>query len=307
MANESEITFEERKIIEKHKDSPLSGSEIGDLIGRHKNSINREFRICGGRANYSAKKVQAIRERLKENKNLKRLKEDSRVLVPKTLNLNPQLKRDFKSEFKQELEEINKPKAEELDTSYPRLPLKMWIDRFIKERSVGRKHWGKEKKFFDFWIEHLGDKIAIYIDPIIIEQIADELLLQKSRFGGTLSTQTRRHYLMYLSSLYSTAIKEWKWAAFNPITCVRLGDKIPKTSHYTPESFAEVSQIKSLFIETIRRKIKEQGLTMRKAAEMCKISLHCLQCTLDPNKNIMLVNFVMVCKGFGLKVSVNEY
>jgi IS30 family transposase len=68
------LSFEERQMIEKYAKSAHSSKEIGKFLGRSKNIVNREFRGCQGRQNYTAIQSQKLADERRERRvsNLKK-------------------------------------------------------------------------------------------------------------------------------------------------------------------------------------------------------------------------------------------
>lgn len=305
MTTSKPVTFEDRKIIEKLKDSGLSGSAIAKKIGRHKNVVNREYRFCGGKKFYSAELAQKNADEIKES----RYQKFRKIVLgePTTIEVK-QIDTDIVGDFAKELKFKNPIGLEETsgiskNLDIPRLPLKIWIDRWKEEKAKDRRYWSKEKRYFDFWLKLFGNEIAIDIKPIAIEGAADELLKVKSRLKRFLGEETRRKYLAYLSSLYSTAIYDWKWAVFNPLNCVKM--KIEKKQYETINSkeFKEYDDFKIKFIAMLTEKVK--GMTQREAAKKAGLTLNTFQYAMNAKNNPTVKVFIKLCVSYGIKVDLN--
>lgn len=162
-------------------------------------------------------------------------------------------------ESKEEAEKFEKTVRESMNFSdldpekrIPKLPLKIWIDRYIKEVIPNKKNGKSEINFLNFWNEYLGNKIAVNISSFEIETIADSLYQRITRHGSAISSETRRKYIVFLSVVYSTAIRDWKWALYNPVTNIkweiikpiqRTSKKSVKTTEYTREKIKIFNQI----------------------------------------------------------------
>lgn len=307
------FTFEERKKLEEMKDSPLTGSEIARVMNRHKNVVNGEYRNGGGRKHYNADAAQKafLGRHQSRYDSFKRPLDDGCFAISDE-ELYPNLLKspieEYARKIKEKNPEINVPPPRmESSINFPKLPLKIWIDRYKEEFAAGRKFWGKERRYFEFWAKHVGNQIATDIHPLTIEALADKLMEKEYKPGKFISESTRQKFLMYLSVLYSTAIEQWKWAVFNPVTCVRRTEKRkPKIDHNSAESVTQLVALKKDFVEIVKRKVKEEGLTQRDAARRCGISLNCWQHGMNPEQNTVLKNFVMICNGFGLKIKIEE-
>jgi hypothetical protein len=303
------LTLKDRKLIEGFKDSALSGTEIGEKIGRHKNVVNREFKNAGGRSKYNAEKAQNQFEELKEKKYFFRRKptseNGSELVKVKNDYLDEDLSKDYIENLRGKRQaSITEDLAQNLSTTLdiPRLPLKIWIERWKEEKSISRVYWNKEKRYFEFWVKRFGDEIAIDLKPIAIESVADELLTVISRHKRTLGDETRRKYLAYLSTLYTTAIYEWKWAIFNPLHCVKLKFKKEKYKTINDDDFKEFIEFKEKFISLIKK--QTASLSQREAALKAGLTLHCFQFAMNPKNNFTMKSFLKICIGYGIKVSL---
>lgn len=186
----------------------------------------------------------------------------------------------------------------------PKFPLKIWIDRYRQEIGPSRQYWRKEIRYFDFWEKNLGDQTAIEISPAFIENHADQVLKTTGKNGDLLSFETRRKYLLMLSSLYTTAIRQWKWAIYNPLTGVdMLRRKDQKNKCLTKEMVPHYDEFKQKFCSMVKE--KSEGLSQRDTAKKCGLSLHCYQYALDSKNNTTIRNFIKICNGLDIKVSIS--
>lgn len=302
------LDLETRKKIENLKDTDLSGVEIGHKIGRHKNVINREFKMAGGRSFYNAEKSQKIADEIKKKKfdnlrkeNALRNTKEKEILIDK----------DATSEFLETKKRNNSHEniPTNLPDYIPKLPFKIWAERFKEENAKKRAYWTKEIRYFDFWIKHFGDKIAVNISPLEIEEISNILLTQKSRLkaGTNLSRETRRKYILMLSSLYTTAIKDWKWALFNPVSSVdmRLKEKQSYTV-YSKEPNELHDRLKGDLISYIKETKDRLLLSDRNLAKMCGLSFSILQRVMKPEHNVTLRIVCKICNALGLKINLEK-
>lgn len=224
----------------------------------------------------------------------------------------PNLQKTFRTEsdariFANQVESSMISMKESMPLEIPKFPLKIWIDRYRKEIGPSRPYWSKERKYFDFWESKLGSLIAIDINPIQIETCADNILNTIGKSGNPLSFETRRKYLLILSSLYGVAIRQWKWATYNPLTGV---DLLRKRDRENPVKLDENDPIfiefRDKFCSLINGKMKAETIGTRESAKKCGLSLHCFQYAMDPKNNITLKNFIKICNGFNLTANVME-
>lgn len=302
------LTLEIRKEIERLKFTDLSGGEIAKRVGKHKNVVNREFRLAGGRDLYDAEKVHQQFLDLREAKFRKFRKttigEGSQLKEIK----NKSIDEDLGAQFANEIKDRKKPDFEKIqsisqNSDIPRLPLKIWVDRWKEEKSATRKYWYREKKYFEFWLKRFGNEIAVDIKPVAIEGASDELLKVMGRNKRLLGAETRRKYLTYLSSLYSTAVYEWKWAIFNPLTCVKMVVESKPYQTINTTDFPEFDAFKIKFISMVTE--RTVGMTQREAAKKAGLVLHTFQYAMDPKSNMTIKVFMKICLKFGIKVSLD--
>lgn len=186
----------------------------------------------------------------------------------------------------------------------PKLLLAVWIDRWMSEEGPTRKYFTAEKKYLDFWKQRLGKEIAIDISSSLIEDTADQILKTRSRLGKFLSLETRRKYLLYLSSLYTTAMKKWKWCTLNPLTCVDMLRKEEFKEEKVPERLDFLNEFKRNFIILVAKIMKEQNLSQRDAAKRCFLSLHAFQNAINQKDNPTIKTMMKICNGLGMKINI---
>jgi hypothetical protein len=186
----------------------------------------------------------------------------------------------------------------------PKFPLKIWIDRYRTEIAPSRKYWNKEIKYFDFWEKNLGNLTATEITPTQIEGVSDEILKTIGKSGQYLSFETRRKYLLVLSSLYGVAIRYWKWATYNPLSGVDMLRRRDRPNNLSHKESPELLDFKTKFCSIVSEKMKSQNLSQRQAANICGLTLHTFQYACIPSNNITLKVFLKICKGFEIKSSI---
>jgi len=296
------LDLQTRKLIEKYKDTELSGAKIGEKIGKHKNVINREFNLFKTRGEYNADLAQKMRDQKKEEGHQKIRKKI--IITEKRPGIEElDLSKEFIDSFK------NKQISNEIESSnaynLPKLTLNIWIERFKEEEAPTRRNWKKEIRYFEFWSKYLGNKIAIDISSREIEEVADIIMQQPSRHKKQLSKETKRKFLLYLSSLYSTAIYKWKWAIFNPLSCV---DKKKSKQNYIPDQTQNQSSIelKKKFISLVKKFTSLEDIPLRKQAEKCGVSLSVFQNAVSLSCNTTLKVFMKICDKFGVSLELVE-
>lgn len=90
------------------------------------------------------------------------------------------------------------------------------IDRYLLE-VIEHREDQSSRRHFEFWKERLGH---VRLGSVTADQIVaarDVLKRTPSRFGGRLAPATVRLYLASLSSLFTTARREWHWTTYNPV------------------------------------------------------------------------------------------
>ena len=193
--------------------------------------------------------------------------------------------------------------------SIPDLPLKVWVSRWNEEVAPFRNNSGREGRFIRFWESHFGDQIAHTITPLQIETVADELYSQVSqKTGDMLSYETRRKYLLMLSFIYTTALKDWKWCLYNPLTGVNMKPKEePKKhkdmDHSDCKGFLE---FKGKVCSIVNKKRNAMGLTCRQAASLCGMQMSSFQHAIDEKSNITLKQLIILCNGYGITLSLED-
>lgn len=67
----------------------------------------------------------------------------------------------------------------------------------------------------------MGHRLLSDITPAAIVEYRDHLATTSNRYGQKRGPATVKRYLAYLSSAYSTAIREWQWVQHNPVSAVK--------------------------------------------------------------------------------------
>ncbi len=197
----------------------------------------------------------------------------------------------------------------EQPTEIPKFPFKIWLDRWRKDIAPHRNGAKKEEYFLKFWEDALGSSIAINITAERIEQEADILLktVSRSRDKKFLSPETRRKYLLMLSSIYSTAIKNWRWAIYNPLSAVNMKPKekgITTINNKKNSSEPFIEEFKQNFLSLISKEMKSRGIFQREAAKLCSMSLHTFQYATSMKKNPTIETMLKICNGFGFDLKI---
>lgn len=184
-----------------------------------------------------------------------------------------------------------------------KLPFKVWANRWRSEEAPKRKYAYKEVKYIDFWEKHIGNLIANDISPSYIDSLADEVYKINTKYKKPPSHETRRKYLLILSSIYSKAIKDWRWATFNPLSQIRMirRDEV-KTG--LEEEVPKLGEFRVKLNRLIDEKRKALGINLRDAANLCKMSLHTFQCVMNLQVNPTIKNVLKACNGLGINLSV---
>lgn len=188
----------------------------------------------------------------------------------------------------------------------PKLPFSVWVHRWLEDIHPHRKNGNREVKLIEFWKEKIGDRIAIELTPVFIEGCADELLKKISnKYKTYLSPESRRKYLMFLSSMYTCAMKNWKWAVFNPLTSVNL----IRDEHREKKSIMNVEvpnfmDFKREFNAIIVRKMKEKNIFSREASSLSGMVHSTFQNAIDKDSPTSLPQIIKICNAFGLKLRI---
>jgi hypothetical protein len=188
----------------------------------------------------------------------------------------------------------------------PKLPLKLWIERAIIEILPTSNYPNHQRSYMNFWKENLGDKIASEITNSEIEFVADSLYQRTTKYGTPMTTESRRKYLMALSSLYGTAIKKWKWATYNPVTACDMhhqANNRGKNLVIDDESF---KSFREKLNTKIQESMKKLAFTQRSLARETGMALQTVQYTLDKTKNPTLKNLIKVMEKLNIKLEVYE-
>ena len=90
------------------------------------------------------------------------------------------------------------------------------IDRYIESESPVSAAYILRR-----WNDLLGHRLLSDIAPADIVEVRDRLKAEKTRKGNVKAPATVNRYLANLSSVYTTAIKEWQWVSSNPVLAVK--------------------------------------------------------------------------------------
>ncbi len=290
-----DLSFEERKDIEKYMKIGLSSSEIAAKIGRHRNSINREFKRNGERKNYTAEKGQMISDENKKNGKLanKRINLGNRDSYPIDISIDISRELQESKSLSSSLNLQDKP-------DFPLITFNMWMNRYVTDESPLRKNWGKEKRYVSFWVEHLGNKIACNITPREIEECIP--LMKSAKKNKPIGKETKRKYLLILSSIYTTAIKKWKWAVFNPLSCL---DMSPLRKEQKESVGKSSGKLRLDFCEKVKKIMTQDKTGVRGIARKTGTSLSQIQRVIDPTKNISLETFLQITEKLGINITLD--
>ena len=79
----------------------------------------------------------------------------------------------------------------------------------------------------------------------------------------------------------------------------------PGTS-ITKEQLPFVDEFMEKFQTMIKDKMKDQGLSQRDSAKKCGLTLHTFQFATKKGENPTIKNFMKICEGFGIKITIGE-
>lgn len=226
----------------------------------------------------------------------------------------PDIRKSFSS--KEEAEQYCKSVEDSIDgkLEIPKFPLFLWIERYKKEILPTKNFANKQIIFLDFWGKYLGNEIACEINPLKIELLANGLLEKKSRLGGNMSLETRRKYLVALSSIYTCAIKQWKWAFHNPVSMIP--DRQKEIAQKRKERQEQVKEVKNLSknIERVKNEIiyycreymKNNNISETKLGYKSGMQKSGIQRILNPSFNSSLESLLKICSFLGLEISISK-
>lgn len=223
----------------------------------------------------------------------------------------PFISRTFQT--KEEAEKFEKMTLEGMEFSdldpgktIPSLPLSVWIDRYKKEVIPTKKYGKSEINYLNFWLEHLGNKIAINITSTEIEILADNLYSKMTRHGTATSSETRRKYIIFLSVVYSTAIRDWKWAIHNPITFIKWEKE--KAAYRQPKKSMPIPEAVTKKVESFKKmafsRMDIMNISIAKLSKKIGIPETTVQGCFKENGNPSFINMLKIADflGFELKI-----
>lgn len=182
--------------------------------------------------------------------------------------------------------------------------LKIVLDRYLNE-TLPKKSKGQredEKLHIKFWDEKLGEK---YIDSIKVSEIEDTAneiykMLSK-RTGLPLTYESRRKYLMTLSYIYNTAVKEWRWADHNPVSLVNK--HVPSKKKNTVN--INLTDTRAItFYNKIEEVMKDRKISTHELARRVGCALSTAQHFLSRNNNITLQMMMKVATALELDFDI---
>ena len=95
------------------------------------------------------------------------------------------------------------------------------VERYIDTENPNQKR----RQVLGWWVSKIGTMSLSQITKATIVEQRDELRKGITRSGTPRTPATVNRYLAYLSSLYSTAVREWQWANQNPVLGIK---KLPE-------------------------------------------------------------------------------
>jgi len=215
----------------------------------------------------------------------------------------PRVNRSFKTEEEARAFSLDFQKSfskvYESPLEIPRLPLGIWIERYKEDILPKKSYKTRNYQFFEFWQNSLGKDVAIDISPLKIELMADNLCKERG-----LSKESRRKYLLFLSSLYNTAIKDWKWAKSNPLWNVNMKQPTEKEVYEKrkPIECPGIEGFKKDFCLRVEQLRKEKNLSQAQAAKLCGMSKTTYQHCVGERANPSIDKILKISNAFGIKV-----
>lgn len=202
------------------------------------------------------------------------------------------------------MDDVRNKKADDI----PALPLSVFLERYKSEIIPLKPYGKKEIVYLDFWQKHLGNEIATQISPAKLDLYANTLYNLKGRRGNNLGPETRRKYLAHLSIVYTTAIKKWHWALYNPVSGVdshweKIREKRAKPDK-SLEDISFVDEFKKKFCFAAHQQMQKENLSQREVAAKSKLSLHTVQFALDAKNNPTIKNLLKVAQSLDIKIEI---
>lgn len=182
--------------------------------------------------------------------------------------------------------------------------LKIIIDRYLHEKlptkSKGQQE--DEKLHIKFWDEKLGNKFVDSITVSEIEDTANEIYKMLSkRTQLPLTYESRRKYLMTLSFIYNTAIKEWRWVNHNPVSLVNKHVPSKKKNHVN----INICDARAVcFYNKIEEVMKEKKISTHELARRIGCALSTAQHFLSRENNITFQMMIKVATALELQFDI---
>lgn len=188
----------------------------------------------------------------------------------------------------------------------PQFTLKTWIERYKLDTlsKKSRNSIVNEERFLKFWEERLGNKSPDKITIDELEALSRELLNSKNSHGKAPAIESMRKYLLCLGFLYNTAIKDWKWAVYNPVSYMRMLEfSKENTRKKTRIDFSDsVKRFKISIINFVNYKIENEGLKIVDILKGANLGKTTWQNIMDSEKNSSLIPIFALCDY--LKISI---
>lgn len=239
----------------------------------------------------------------------RRIKKDGTYSYTATVRIkgHPDISKTFSTEEAARVWSQNIKLSLKNESKIPKLKLNQFIERYEVDvvPSLDKKYYNSVSAHLTYWKNCLGNKIATEVDSLEIEHYANKL------YKEGLSPETRRKYLVALSSVYNSACKFWKWALFNPVKSVDTHQlEIKKSQKIRLDRklniYNEYHSFKSEFRDAIENKIKTKNIVLSHMLDNLKISKSMYQNVIDPLKNCTIGLLFKVSKYLGIELSITE-
>lgn len=202
---------------------------------------------------------------------------------------------------REEAEKFEKMYLSSYESVCPKLPLSVWIKRY-EEEAKDIPYFTKYIYLIKVWSAYLGNEIAINITATQIETWISEIAKSKNRLGRSYSQETLRKFLVALGSLYNRAIREWKWAHFNPVRDVKK--KVRESAGFSKNRGRSYPDELSFCYEVLE-KIKGEAdfVELRAKTNLSKNTLY----SIYKDKRIpSLPIFLRLLKGMGYRMEIKQ-
>ncbi len=97
------------------------------------------------------------------------------------------------------------------------------VDRYIENvlpLKLKSTKQGQDSQL-EWWKEELGYRLLADVTPALISECRDKLLAQNTCRGTKRSPSTVVRYMAAISHVFSTAVNEWGWVEYNPVSKVK--------------------------------------------------------------------------------------